>query len=105
MEPILREHLLALAAAYGAARGLKPSTIGKNAISDGQFFGGLAAGRNFTVRKYDQLVTWFAANWPADLAWPSDIPRPAASPCAAAASGAESPSPAPEAVQPIEASP
>lgn len=79
MEPILREHLLALAAAYGAAHALKLSTIGKKAISDGQFFGGLAAGRNFTVRKYDQIVVWFAANWPADLAWPSDIPRPATS--------------------------
>ncbi len=76
MEPILRDHLLRLAATYGDRRSLKLSTVGKMAVSDGRFFLTLEAGKNFTVRRYDQLLAWFSANWPEGCAWPEDVVRP-----------------------------
>jgi hypothetical protein len=75
MESELRDHLLRLAAAYMAASGLQATTLSQRAAGDWRFLGKLESGGRFTVRKYDDLVTWFSANWP-DAEWPADIRRP-----------------------------
>ena len=43
--------------------------------NDWRFFDRLADGAGFTAGKYDEVMRWFAANWPADAAWPADVPR------------------------------
>lgn len=77
MESELRDHLLRLAAAYMAASGLQPTTLSQRAAGDWRFIGKLEAGGRFTVRKYDELVTWFAAHWPEGVDWPERQPLPA----------------------------
>lgn len=77
METQLRHHLQTCAAKYGKAKDLEPTTVGRLAAGDWRFFERIGDGASFTARKYDQILCWFADNWPDDLPWPADVPRPA----------------------------
>ena len=86
VEPILRRDLLTLATAYARAtktavtlpgrKGRPRSTDDLRYVSrlvggDSLFFGKLdALGGSFTARRYDEIVAWFTANWPADSKMP-----------------------------------
>lgn len=76
MEPKLAKQLFDLGAAYAKAMRLEESTVGRLCAADGRFFGRLREGKTFSVRKFDDVVRWFAKNWPADTAWPEGIDRP-----------------------------
>jgi hypothetical protein len=76
MEQDLRRHLHTLAEAYAAHRRMTLTTVGRLAAGDWRFFSRIGDGASFTARKYDEIVAWFAKNWPADAAWPEDVPRP-----------------------------
>ncbi len=78
MENELRHHLVTCAAAFVAATGLSMATVGRQAANDWRFFDRIANGSGFTAGKYDEVMRWFAARWPADAAWPADAPRPEA---------------------------
>jgi hypothetical protein len=78
MEADLKHHLLSCAAAFGAARGLEPSTVSRLATGDWRFFDRIQDEASFTARKYDAIIAWFSENWPADAEWPEDAPRPKA---------------------------
>ena len=69
-------HVLRVATAYAAHKGLALSTVGRLAAGKGTFFELLSEGR-VTIRRAERVLQWFSDNWPADLAWPADIPRPA----------------------------
>lgn len=77
MEETLRSQLMLLAAAFEAATGTSPKTIGKRALNDNTFFSRLETGHGFTIRTFDRCVEWLSANWPEDCEWPIDIERPA----------------------------
>ncbi|MCK5934472.1 MAG: hypothetical protein KAG89_20155 [Fulvimarina manganoxydans] len=70
-----RSSLRACLDAYIARTQRKPSTIAQAAAGDWRFFDKIEGG-NFTVRKYDDVMCWFAKNWPEDLDWPEGIARP-----------------------------
>jgi hypothetical protein len=76
MEKALASHLLQLVGAYSAACQLNESTIGRFCAADGRFFSRIREGKTFTVKKYDEVVAWFSANWPDELGWPAGIDRP-----------------------------
>ena len=77
MEQELIRNLLTVAEAYSAQRGVSLSTLGRQAAGDWRFFDHLRdTTKTFTARKYDQVMSWFSENWPADLSWPSSITRP-----------------------------
>lgn len=76
METSLVEELFTLASAFGAAKRMEEATVGRLCASDGRFFARLRGGKTFTIRKYDAVLCWFSANWPADTAWPEGIARP-----------------------------
>jgi hypothetical protein len=76
METELARHLLTLAAAFAAARKLEESTVGRLCALDGRFFSRIREGKTFTAKKYDEVIGWFAANWPDGAEWPTDVPRP-----------------------------
>jgi len=76
MEPELRNHLIACATAYAAARGIELVTVARLATGDWRFIQRLQDGASFTARKYDAAMTWFAENWPEGTPWPNDAPRP-----------------------------
>jgi hypothetical protein len=77
MEKELIRNLLAVASAYRAAHGIELSTLARRAAGDWRFFENLGEGRKtFTARKYDDVMAWFSANWPAGATWPNDVARP-----------------------------
>lgn len=69
--------LVTLAETYAVHRGLALSTVSTYAATDGKFFPELKKGAGCTLRRAHRVLSWFDANWPADLEWPRDIPRPA----------------------------
>lgn len=71
-----RDRLLRLASVYAEARGLSLSRVSTLAANDGKLLGRLQVGRDCTLGTYDQMLAWFSANWPADLAWPEGVERP-----------------------------
>lgn len=78
MESELRNNLLRCAEAYAGARGIGLPTLARIAAGDWRFFDRLLDDeKTFTARKYDEVISWFATNWPSDLPWPSEVERPA----------------------------
>lgn len=76
METQLANHLLALSSAFGKARDLGESTVGRHCAADGRFFLRIREGKTFTAKKYDEVVAWFFVHWPDGLAWPDGVPQP-----------------------------
>lgn len=90
LEQTLRQNLLTLARVYCRAEGRKLSGVSWAVAGDNRFLDALAERSgsrkandrrgSFTVRKYDQIVEWFSANWPDGVAWPAlavpDVSRP-----------------------------
>ena len=77
MSARLTKNLLTLAGLYAQATSCAMTTLSKKAHSDSGFFGQLMAGEiSFSATKYDQVVSWFARNWPPDLLWPDGIEQP-----------------------------
>lgn len=76
MERELRSNLRTCAEAYATARAIELSTVGRLAAGDWRFFDRIVDGKSFTVRKYDEVMCWFSANWPEGAEWPADIRRP-----------------------------
>lgn len=71
-EDKLRENLLAMARAFGKAKGWSLSTVSRNAHGDIPFFDRLARGSgSFTMRKYVEVMDYFDANWPEGLKRPA----------------------------------
>lgn len=77
MENELARHLLTLSREFCDARNLGEATVGRHCAADGRFFTRIREGRTFTAKKYDEVVAWFAQNWPSGVRWPTDVPRPA----------------------------
>ncbi len=77
METELKSNLLACASAYGEARKVSLSTIGRLAAGDWRFSDRLDdEGKTFTARKYDEVISWFSERWPDEAVWPSEVARP-----------------------------
>lgn len=85
MESELRTNLRTCAEAYAGARSIEISTVGRLAAGDWRFFDRIVEGKSFTARKYDEVMRWFAMNWPETTFWPDGVPRPV--PAAAPAEG------------------
>ena len=70
-------NILFLADQFAAFRSLARSTVSLYATGRGAYLAELEAGTvGLTLRRRDNILRWFAENWPADLEWPADIPRP-----------------------------
>jgi hypothetical protein len=78
MEQELIRNLHTVAGAYRLGHEIELSTLGRRAAGDWRFFSSLGAcGKTFTVRKYDEVMSWFSANWPDAVGWPEGVDRPA----------------------------
>lgn len=76
MENELAGHLLLLCTRFCEARKLEETTVGRLCAADGRFFSRIREGKTFTAKKYDEVVVWFAANWPPTATWPENVARP-----------------------------
>lgn len=70
------ERLLDVFDAYVAHTGLSEARVSTLVFSAGHRILSLREGREIGSRRIWAAISWFSANWPADLDWPSDIPRP-----------------------------
>lgn len=76
MEAELRNHLIVLAQAFAVARKIELVTVARLATGDWRFFNRVQDGATFTARKYDEVLRWFAGNWPDGATWPEAVVRP-----------------------------
>lgn len=76
MENELASNLFTLCDRYSKSRLIEESTVGRLCASDGRFFSRIREGKTFTAKKYDDVVFWFAMNWPPEAEWPAAIARP-----------------------------
>ena len=71
-----RNHLITLVDTYAARVRRSDATLSNKIIRSARLFSRLRRGEGCTMRSYEAALTWFDANWPADLPWPVDVPRP-----------------------------
>lgn len=77
MEATLKANLAKLAEIFEEATGLPKTTIGSRAINHSKFFDRLSdPDTSITLKTYDRVVEWFAANWPVKARWPKGVARP-----------------------------
>lgn len=74
------DHLLAVADAYAAARGLSESRISTLAFGEGTRLGHIRRGGEMGARRVSRGIEWFSQNWPDDAKWPRFVARPLAKP-------------------------
>jgi hypothetical protein len=75
-EQICKNNLRVCAKAYADSKKLQLTTLGRIVAADSPFFTRLSSNSSFTIRKYDEVMRWFSANWPDDLPWPEGVGRP-----------------------------
>jgi hypothetical protein len=74
MENQLRTTLLATAGAYSSAEGCGITTVSRRTKNDAAFFGRIAdPEKSFTARTFDEVMGWFASNWPAGKQMPLEL--------------------------------
>lgn len=80
----LRDQLLTVSDAYGAARGISRSRVSTIVFNAGLALDRVASGRDLTTRKFERALQWFSDHWPQGTRWPKGVSRPAISPRSAA---------------------
>lgn len=69
--PVYYRNLILYAQAFAKAAGIKVATVSRRVHSDPKFFDQLKAGKvSTTFRKYDEMMAYFDANWPAGVKRP-----------------------------------
>lgn len=76
MENQLRQILIETASAFAKADACAVSTVSKRVKNDPNFFTRLHdANKTFTARTFDEVMSWFASNWPTGNHMPLDLLR------------------------------
>lgn len=76
MENELRSILLTTAEAYASAADCGLSTVSRRCRSEAGFFTRIAEpGKSFTARTFDEVMVWFATNWPEGADLPAHLRR------------------------------
>ena len=70
------DDLLTLAKIYAAHVQRSLSTVSTRVGVNNRFFVRLDEGKGCHISAYEQVITWFDRNWPADLDWPPSVKRP-----------------------------
>lgn len=74
MENDLRQSLLSTARIYGDLTDCAMSTVSRRVKNNASFFSGIAdPSKSFTARTYDEVMRWFADNWPEGAQVPLDL--------------------------------
>lgn len=72
---ICRRNVLALADAYGRAKGWSEATVSNRFYNNGVFFRRLRAGeQSISVEKFGYILGEFARVWPEGVPWPKLTP-------------------------------
>lgn len=74
----LRDQLIAVADAYGAARRLSRSRVSTIIFNAGLALDRIVSGRDLTTGNFERAMCWFSENWPDEARWPANVPRPQA---------------------------
>ena len=80
----LREQLISVSDAYGAARGVGRQRVSTLVLNRGSTLDLLVDGRaDVTTTTFERAMQWFSDNWPEGADWPEGVRRPAIIPEAA----------------------
>ena len=72
---IIRDNLLAIAAAYHKATGKSLTQVSHEFYGNGDFFAKLRRGeQSISVKKLEEMVAAFRADWPKEARWPATRP-------------------------------
>lgn len=75
IERIVRDNLIAIAAAYHKATGKSLTQVSHEFYGNGDFFGRLRRGeQSISVKKLEEMVEAFRAAWPKEARWPATRP-------------------------------
>lgn len=72
----LTSDLMQLADLYCDRTQRSRSRVATIIFNDGKKLDLIAGGADLTTRSFENAISWFSANWPADLDWPDGIERP-----------------------------
>jgi hypothetical protein len=72
----LIQRLLTVAREYARAESVSLSTASYRAMADTKRLAQIEAGGDITTGRFEAVMRWFSANWPAGATWPADVPRP-----------------------------
>lgn len=72
-----RDHLIALADVYQAAKPMPDTTLSHRVFKDSKKLAAMRAGGDITTGRYEEALRYFADNWPDGVDWPTDVPHPA----------------------------
>lgn len=75
----MTDQILTVADAYCEAKKLSRARVSTLVFNDGKKIDLIANGADLSTGKFESAMSWFSANWPADVDWPTGIPRPSAS--------------------------
>lgn len=73
---LMSEALKTLAVAYTEATGKSLSWISAEAGQHEKFFSRVVKGHGVQLRKAEEALLWFSANWPDGVEWPREVSRP-----------------------------
>lgn len=75
----LRDQLISISDAYGAARSLSRARVSTIVFNAGSTLDRIASGRDLTTGNFERAMRWFSANWPDGVEWPEGVDRPVVS--------------------------
>jgi hypothetical protein len=77
MRGMATEHdIVLLAEAYAAATGNSVNTVSTKVFADGKRVNAIREGKGITLRRFNDALAWFSANWPENAVWPATVTRP-----------------------------
>lgn len=69
----MTEQLLTVATRYSEITNLALATVATRAGNDGGLFRRLNAGGTITVRRWEEVMRWFALHWPDGSDYPAEL--------------------------------
>lgn len=82
----LREQLITVSDAYGAATGRSRARVSTLVFNQGQRLAKIANEElDPTISSFERAMLWFSSRWPAGTPWPSEVARPIPAPSEGAA--------------------
>jgi hypothetical protein len=71
------EHdLVRLADIYASAKELTETTVSSRVFADSKRLAAIRSGKGITLRRFNDALRWFSANWPDGAEWPAGVARP-----------------------------
>lgn len=72
----LRQQLICVADAFCLASGMSKARLSTIVLSGGKRLQRIEEGGDLGTARFESVMRWLSANWPAEAEWPASVPRP-----------------------------